>query len=76
MECVICKNGTTYHGYVTYTLERENAIVIFKNASALVCENCGEYYFSEETTRMMLEKASLSLDKGVEIEVINLNTAA
>lgn len=43
MECVICKNGTTRQGFVTYALERNCAIVIFKNAPALICENCGEY---------------------------------
>jgi YgiT-type zinc finger domain-containing protein len=76
MECVICKNGTTKQGFVTFTLERNNVLVIFKNVPALVCENCGDFYLTEETTKFLLEKASKSLEKGVEIEIINLETAA
>lgn len=76
MECVICKNGTTQQGFVTFTLERENVIVVFKNVPALVCENCGDFYLTEETTKMLLDKATKTLEKGVEFEIINLKLVA
>ena len=69
MECVICKNGTTEQGFVTFTLER-------KNVPALVCKNCGDFYLTEETTQMLLNKASKTLDKGVKFEIINLKLVA
>ncbi len=76
MDCVICKNGKTKNGLVTFTLDRENVIVVFKNVPALVCENCGDFYLTEETTKMLLQKASKTLEKGVEFEIINLQPAA
>ena len=76
MECVICKNGTTKQGFVTFTLERGNVIVVFKNVPAMVCENCGDFYLTSETTKLLLDKAAKTLEKGVEFEIINLKSAA
>ena len=76
MECVICKNGSTKQGFVTYTLERDGVIVVFKKVPALICENCGDFYLSTETTKLLVEKASKTLEKGVEFEIINLNMVA
>ncbi len=76
MECVICKVGKTKKGLTTFTLERNNVIVVFKNVPALVCKNCDDFYLTTETTKMLLEKASKAIEKGVEIEVINLKPAA
>ena len=76
MECVICKNGYTRPGHVIFTLEREGGLVVFKNVPALVCENCGNFYLDAGTTQMLLDRAGKALDKGVEIEVINLNKQA
>jgi len=76
MDCVICKNGTTKQGFVTFTLERGNVIIVFKNVPALVCQNCGDFYLTSETTQMLLEKANQTLTKGVEFEIINLKLAA
>jgi YgiT-type zinc finger domain-containing protein len=76
MECVICKNGTTKPGLVTFTLERGKVIVVFKNVPALVCDNCGDFYLSSETTHFLIQKANETLQKGVEFEIINLQTAA
>ena len=76
MECVICKQGTAKEGVATITLERNNVIVVFKNVPALVCNNCGDFYLSEEITKLLLDKASNTLEKGVELEIINLSSAA
>lgn len=76
MECVICKNGSTEQGFVTFTLERNGVIIVFKNVPAWVCQNCGDFYLSEETTRLLLSKAVKTLEKGVEFEIINWKSAA
>ena len=76
MECVICKIGTTKKGLVTFTLEHKGVIVIFKNVQALVCGNCGNFYMTTETTKMLLERASKTVENGVEVEIINLKPAA
>jgi len=36
MECVICKNGYTKEGLVTFTLEKDGGIVVFKNVPAQI----------------------------------------
>ncbi len=76
MECVICKNGTTNSGLVTYTLERDNVIIVFKNVPAQVCQNCGDFYLTSETAKLLLNLAEKTIDKGVEFEIINFKTAA
>ncbi len=76
MDCVICKNGSTKPGLVTFTLERGNVIVVFKNVPAMVCENCGDFYLTSETTELLLEKAAKTLEKGVEFEIINMKLVA
>ena len=76
MECVICKNGTTQKGKVTVTLDRGDSIIAIKEVPAEVCNNCGEYYLSAEITTEVLKKAEEAFGKGVEIEVIKLNSVA
>ncbi len=65
MECAICKNGTTKQGLVTFTLERGSVIIVFKNVLAMVCENCGDFYLSAETTKLLLDKAAKPLEKNI-----------
>jgi len=76
MECIICKHGSTKQGFVTFTLERENVIIVFKNVPALVCDNCGDFYLTTDTSKMLLEKANQTMKKGVEFGIINLKNAA
>ena len=76
MKCVICKNGTTESGLVTFTLERGGVIVVFKNVPALVCQNCGDFYLTDEITNLLLKKANKTLEKEVEFEIINFKLAA
>lgn len=70
MKCTICKHGETRPGHVTVTLERNGSTVIFKGVPADVCENCGEYYLSEDVTRILLEQAEAAIQRGAEIEIL------
>ncbi len=70
MKCVICKSGETKAGFVTVTLQRENTTVIFKEVPAEVCQNCGEYYLSEEITEKLLKRAEEAVKKGTEVEIL------
>lgn len=76
MECVICKSGTTEKGIITVTLDRGGSIIAIKEVPADVCNNCGEYYLNAEITSEVLKKAEEAFRKGVEIEVIKLNSVA
>ena len=76
MECVICKNGTTEEGKATVTLELEGSIIAIKEVPAQICNNCGEYYLSEDMTQLVLKKAQDAFEKGVEIKVIKMDCVA
>lgn len=75
MECALCKIGMTQPGKTTVTLEKEGTIVVLKDVPAEVCTNCGHYYLSEETSRMVMQKGKEAVDKGAEVEVVKLKVA-
>lgn len=70
MKCVICKHGETHPGHVTVTLQRGESTIIFKNVPAEVCENCGEYYLSDEITGQLMARAEEALQHGAEVEIV------
>lgn len=69
MKCVICKHGDTIPGKVTVTLERGGMALVIKGVPARVCENCGEAYLDEETSRLLLETAEKAVCAGVQVEI-------
>ena len=69
MKCPICKHGETAPGKSTVTLERDHALVVFREVPALVCENCGEAYHQEEVTRRLLQTAERLIASGSEFDV-------
>ena len=76
MECVICKNGKTYDGITTVTLEKDNSVIVIKEVPANICDNCGHYYLSEESASKVLALAWETAQKGIEIEVARFNLAS
>ena len=70
MKCVICKHGDTRPGHVTVTLQRGESTIIFKDVPADVCENCGEYYLSDEITGLLMQRAEEALQHGAEVEIV------
>ena len=70
MKCVICKHGETHPGHVTVTLKRGESTILFKNVPAEVCENCGEYYLSDEITGQLMERAEEALQHGAQVEIV------
>jgi YgiT-type zinc finger domain-containing protein len=55
---------------VTVTLQRGDTTVILKQVPADVCENCGEYYLSNEVAAQVLEKAESAVKSGAEVEIL------
>lgn len=70
MKCVICKQGEAHPGEVTVTLQRGETTIILKDVPAQVCENCGEYYLSEEITEKVLSRAEEAVKSGAEVEIL------
>ena len=69
MKCVICKNGETHSGFAVVTLQRRGNTLVIKNVPAEICENCGEYYLSEEAATRLYAQAEQSLKHGAEVEI-------
>ena len=70
MKCVICKHGQTSNGATTVILERDRTMVVIRAVPAQVCDNCGEYYLSEEVTERVQKLAEQAVRHGAEIEVL------
>lgn len=70
MNCVICKLGETVEGRVTVALTRDELTVVIKDVPAQVCENCGEYYLSDDITDKVLKLAELSAARNAEVEIL------
>jgi YgiT-type zinc finger domain-containing protein len=70
MKCVICKQGQTHNGMTTVTLGRGQTTVVIKDVPAEICENCGEYYLSEEVTEKVQALAEQAVQHGAEIAVL------
>lgn len=70
MKCVICKQGETQPGMTTVTLTRGEVTTVIKNVPADICENCGEYYLSDETAGKVLALAEEAMKHNQEVEVI------
>ena len=71
MKCVICKQGRTHDGMTTVTLTRGQTTVVIKDVPAEICENCAEYYLSEEVTEKVQALAERAVMHGAEIEVLH-----
>jgi len=70
MKCVICKHGETAPGKVTVTLQRGRSTIIIRDVPAMVCDNCGEYYLSEDVSRRILSLAEAAVARGTELEMM------
>jgi YgiT-type zinc finger domain-containing protein len=71
MNCLICKTGTTQQGTTTVTLERDTTVIVIKDVPAQVCDNCGEYYLSEEVSSRIYALAEEAVKRKVEVEVLH-----
>jgi YgiT-type zinc finger domain-containing protein len=69
MKCVVCRKGDTRPGKTTVTLERDQTTLVVKGVPAEVCQNCGEAYVEEGTTRRLLEAAETAAAAGVQVDV-------
>ena len=70
MKCVLCKHGETRPGEATVTLQRGATTVILKGVPADVCQNCGEYYLSDQVAGEVLERAEAAVNSGAEVEIL------
>ena len=70
MQCVICKMGETAEGLANVTLHRDESTIVIKGVPAQICENCGEYYLSNDITEKVMDLAETAVKNNVEVEVL------
>ena len=70
MRCPMCKTGSPEEGTTTVTLERGNTVVVIKDVPARVCDNCGEYYLSDEVSGRVHALAGEAVNRNAELEVL------
>lgn len=68
MKCVICKLGETQPGRAIVTLQRGDRTLVMKGIPAEICENCGEYYLSDQVAQGIYRRAEESLKLGEEAQ--------
>ena len=73
MECIFCKNGHTFEGETTLTLQRNQAIILIKNVPAQICNNCDEAYLSAEVNQIVLDMAEDVIKKGAPASYVPLD---
>jgi len=76
MKCPVCKNGSTRVGKSTLTIDIKGHLFFFKDVPAMICNNCGEVYFSSAISKQVYQTAIESVKKGSEFEIIRLNKVA
>ena len=60
MKCALCRTGETKPGTTTETCDVAGTVVVVRGVPAEVCQQCGEAYTDETTTRELeniVEKA-------------------
>ena len=72
MKCSICKTGTTHKGKTTCTVEKDGSLLVFRNVEAEICDNCGEAYYSLDTTNKIQLLSAEAVKKGTEIEIVRM----
>ena len=73
---MICKHGETKKGTTTVTLEKGSSTIVFKEVPAYICDNCGERYIDDSTTKELLSKAREIVKNGVEVDIRKYEIAA
>lgn len=53
MKCSLCRTGETKPGKTTETYEIGGTVVVVRGVPAEVCQQCGETYTDEATTRQL-----------------------
>jgi YgiT-type zinc finger domain-containing protein len=69
MSCQICKTGKLAPGMTTVTLSRGESTIVIKDVPAEICDNCGEYYLSEDVAAQVYRLADDAVRSGAEIEI-------
>ena len=76
MICFMCK-GTLKNGFATFTVDMGKCIIIIKNVPALICDQCGDTSYDDETAGRLEEMVrSVTQSASTEIAVVSYTEKA
>lgn len=67
VKCALCRTGETKPGTTTETYEIGGAVVVVRGVPAEVCQQCGEAYTDEDTTRQLERIVNKARHAGVDV---------
>lgn len=71
--CPICKIGTIQDNAKTsLAIEKEDTLIVIKNADAQICGNCGEVFHTAKTAQQILSITNQAHVSGRELELVRL----
>jgi YgiT-type zinc finger domain-containing protein len=75
MICSICNIGTCNKGTTEELFNKNGKLIILKDLPAMICENCGAKFFSEETSNLILKNLKEAENSKAELEIISAKVA-
>ena len=69
MKCFACETASTEPGRTSYVVERDDRLVVVRDAPALICRQCGEAWFENDVALALYEQAEKLLDEGHDVEI-------
>ena len=69
MKCFACETGKTAPGRTSYVVERDDRLVVLRDAPALICRQCGEAYFENDVALALYEQVEGLLAEGEDVEI-------
>ncbi len=55
MNCFMCKSGVLKEKLKNYIVDLDHCIIIVKNVPSLVCEQCGDVYYTNKVMKQLEE---------------------
>lgn len=68
-KCPIC-GGRKIQGTTVYSVDSDDCLVVVRNVSAEICEQCGEEWFDDETARELERITDEALAKRHQVEIV------
>ncbi|MCF8277083.1 MAG: YgiT-type zinc finger protein [Flavobacteriales bacterium] len=75
MICSTCQIGTCKEGTTEELFNKNGRLIILKDLPAMVCNNCGAKFYSEQTSQIILDNLKKAENSNAELEVISAKVA-
>ena len=76
IKCTTCIAGDMEQGHTTVTFTKDERVTVFRHVPALVCDSCGDYSLTMETTSLLLLDAKVAEQRGVQLEIVDWQVTA